>query len=87
MRTTDALKNFVKTTKVSKETQNYSVCDHEDNELKAGKEYIFEIRVIVPCGFGATAMLRARLGEGEGEYCFLLVWFLHQFLALIFIRI
>lgn len=64
---------------MSKETQNYSVCDREDNELKAGKEYIFEIRVIVPCGFGATAILKARLGKGEGEYCFLLGWFLHQF--------
>lgn len=81
------LKNFVEVTKVSKEAQNYSVCDREDNELKAGKEYIFEIRVIVPCGFGAKATLHARLGKGEGEYCVLLVWFLHQSLALILIRV
>lgn len=53
------------------------MCDCEDNELKVGKEYIFEICVIVFCGFGVIVILKVCFGKGEGEYCFFLVWFFY----------
>lgn len=71
VRTTDSLGNILYFTNTSKETQEFTLCVTEHNELQAGKEYFFEVRVTVPCGFGERAILRARFASVLGEYCFL----------------
>lgn len=63
VRTIDSPRNILYFTNTSKETQEFTLCVTERNELQAGKEYFFEIRVTVPCGFGERARVIARFAS------------------------